>query len=458
MSITYGITDAGFVRKTLEIIKAEREESVRQTFGTSIDLAPEGPIGQWIGVESEREALLWELAEAAYNSLNPDSAEGAAQDSVAAITGTLRTPAQPSLVTLALTGTPTTPLDAGRIASVSITEKRFTTLVATVIPAALTARATSTAYVIGDRRTNNGHAWICTIAGTSSAGTGPQTATAAAPTVVDGTVSWYWLGLGTGAIDVAAASEESAAIVGSTGTIRTIETPVSGWSGVVNLADAILGNEIEGHAALRIRREQELVANGGGLVESIRNALLDTTNVPGVLGVRVFQNSDYQVNGDGMPPNSIEAVVRGGTDADIRATLWAFGASAGIYSHGSVSGTITDSQGHVQTVRFSRPTEVPIYIVMTVERNTLTYPLDGDTQIRTSILARGNADDAFGINARPHMVRSQAFLVDGVLDVPVCNVGTAPAPVTEASIAIGLREIAVYDSARIAITLTSGTP
>lgn len=459
----YGMTPEGFVRKTLEVIISERETAWRNRFGQSIDVSPEGPIGQIIGLESEREALVWELVESAISSLDPDKAEDAAQDAVAAITATVREKARASTLTAVFTGTPTTPLDAGRVASVTGTGSRFVSLLATTL-VAVSARATSTAYVVGDRMHSNGHAWQCVGAGTSSGSATPLVVPTVAPWLVtDGTVSWLWLGLGTGVADVETASESTGAIVAAATELREIETPVTGWDGVCNVGDAVLGRDREGNTDFAQRRERELVANGGSIVESIRNAILGNDldgqpNVPGVIDCRVFQNTDYLTDADGMPPHSVEVAVYGGLEADIVRTLWNFGAAAGIRTHGNQTSTIVDSQGFTQTVKWSRPVMVPIWIAMTIKRDTRVFnDSTGPAAARTNILAMGAAG-SFGKNAVPHAIRSQAFFVPGVLDVPVCNVDDAITPTTEAEIQISPREIAEYATSRIAITLTSGTP
>ena len=69
--MSYGITLAGFVTKPLQVIKAEREEEYRARLGASIDTSPESVLGQIIGIESEREEALWDLALAIWNARNP---------------------------------------------------------------------------------------------------------------------------------------------------------------------------------------------------------------------------------------------------------------------------------------------------------------------------------------------------------------------------------------------------
>ena len=126
----------------------------------------------------------------------------------------------------------------GRVATVTGTLARFATTAEKTI-AALTAWAQSTAYLVGDRRTANGNAYHCTVAGTSlGSGTGPSgTGTA----IVDGTATWRYLGVGTGAVDAPFQAEQAGAIGALAGTLATIATPVFGWNNVVNLLDAVVG-------------------------------------------------------------------------------------------------------------------------------------------------------------------------------------------------------------------------
>lgn len=67
---------------------------------------------------------------------------------------------------------------------------------------------TTTAYVVGDRVTNSGHVYKCVVAGTSG-GSGPS-ATVVGGTEVDGTVTWLYLGDGTGVGSVSAAFANTA--------------------------------------------------------------------------------------------------------------------------------------------------------------------------------------------------------------------------------------------------------
>lgn len=136
MGIQYGVTPAGFVAKQQQIIIAEIITVLQQTFGSNINTGAESVFGQLVGIFSEREALLWQLAEAVYDSQYPDGAEGSSVDNILALTNLKRLPATPTitnnaplvdpitLVTLyglLLYGTPGTIVPAGSIIQTSAT-------------------------------------------------------------------------------------------------------------------------------------------------------------------------------------------------------------------------------------------------------------------------------------------------------------------------------------------------
>lgn len=126
---TYGLTPAGFVGKSQAVIKAELEATLQQAFGLNINLAPNSNFGQLVGIISEREALIWQLAEAVYASQNPGGAEGTSVDNILALNNLRRLQAtatrtnptallQPNGITLygiVLRGTPGTVIPAGSL-------------------------------------------------------------------------------------------------------------------------------------------------------------------------------------------------------------------------------------------------------------------------------------------------------------------------------------------------------
>lgn len=445
-----GITPAGFVIKTLLEILAEWESKISDGLSPNMDQTPQSPIGQWNGVGVGSVSELWELAQAAYNGTDPDNAEGQQLDAICAITGTLREPAAPSTVTLTATGTPGTLLNAGRVASADGTDTRFATDDAASI-AAVPAWAITTAYGLGARVTNAARVYQCITAGTSAGAGGPTTT---AEDITDNTVHWKYLGEGTGAVDVDASAEVNGPLAAVAGSINSIETPVAGWSTVVNLEDADLGNLEETDEELRSRREDELATPGSSTVDALRADLL---KIPDVTSAKVFHNTTMVTDVNGLPPKSVEALVQGGADADIREKIWTSGVAGGIETYGTVSGTIVDSSGVVQTVKFSRPDDEPIYIIVNAVVDPLVFPANGVDLIKAAIIEWGDAVPV-GYNVVSKAVGANAFKVPGVLDVTTCYIGLAPAPASEATLVMGVRQLPLYDTSRITVNTTPGSP
>ena len=445
-----GVTVDGFVSKTQEEIRAEMDADAKSAYGTSVGVSDDDFFGRLFAIMSERLALLWEVAEAVNAASDPDSNTGAQQDSIAAISGAVREAATNSTDTLTLTGVNATLVTSGSQASLSTTLERFTTLANATLVTTV-AWATSTAYVLNDRRTNGGNVYIVTVAGTS-AGSGGPTGTGTA--IVDNTVTWRFVGVGTADIDVAAQAANTGPVVAAAYDIDTIETSVSGWDGVANLLDAVEGTNNETAEAFRLRREDELAKAGTTPRDPLRVDLLEVADVT---TVKLFINDTDTTDADGVPPHAFEALIQGGTDQAIWDRLLS-AKSAGAKTHGTEIGTATDSEGNAIAMAFSRPTETDIYCELTYTYDADLYPTDGDAQVKAAIVAFGDAQST-GKDVVSSSVAAQAFVAAvGVLDVTLAYINTSAPAIAETTIAIGLRELAVYDTSRIVINSSAATP
>ena len=453
---TYGLTTDGLIVKTLSVIRDELNTRLRDAFGASIKLDDRSVFGQISGIVSEIAALVWELAELVNSSQDPDKASGAALDALCLLTGTLRPAASYSTVTGTLTGTPTTIVTSGAIVKTDSTDVAFVTMADATIDT-VDAWVASTAYAVDDRVTSSGNVYQCTTAGTSDTPTGPSDTGSG---IVDGTVEWIYLGEGTGAVDVDMRGQETGPREASAGDLIVIDTQIAGWDGVTNLLDATPGRDAATDEELRTLREAELATAGSTPVDALRAELLD---IEDVVAVTVFVNNTDATNSDGMPPHSVEALVRGpeSPDAAFDQTIWdalLAGVAAGIQTHGTIVGTSTDSQSTEHTMKFSRPTNTPIYIRVGITYDDDEYPEDGDDLIKDAIVDWGDAQST-GKDAVPSAIISAAHSIDGVLGVSYVAISDSAiaTPTTWAALTAYVTGNTVINAGRVYRCTTSGT-
>lgn len=450
--MAYGLTAEGWRTKPLLTIIEEVEADVRVDGG----FIPTGALKKYIAVVCKPIAEVWEAMEVVNGAIDPDAAVGAQLRAVGALTGTVEKGESPSTADLTLTGTPTTLVPALSRAKEPLNQVEFRTLDDATI-AAVSAWAASTAYDVDDFAHNDsGRVYVVTDPGTSAGSGGP---TGTDDEITDGGVVWRYVGQGTGAITVAAEATEDGPLEALSGEINTIVTPVSGWSSVVNLEDADPGRAVETDEQFRVRRELELTRSGDATLEAIRVAVSDLEDDDAIVAVKVFHNTADVTDADGVPPHAVEVMVQGGTDQNIRNALLVL-VAAGIATHGNVTGTATDTEGTVHTVKFSRPTLVPVYIALELiyDANVWLDVDDQVDQVKASTVLYGDGQPSGKDVVSRAISAKGAFAVAGVLDVPVCNIGTAPSPTTETTIPVSLRELPTYDTSRITVTATPGVP
>jgi uncharacterized phage protein gp47/JayE len=246
-------------------------------------------------------------------------------------------------------------------------------------------------------------------------------------------------------------AEETGPVRADAGTLTVIAEAVAGFTSGTNPLDADLGADAENDTSYRRRQVDELSRPGSTTVDAIRADLLD---VVGVTHVTVYENDTDVTNGDGQPPHSIEAVVLGGTDAAVRAGVFVAKAG-GIQAYGTNSGTVTDSQGNVHTVAFSRPSDISIYVSATLTYLSGVYP--GDTAIKQAIVDWADSYLSVGHDVLRARLFGEFYVAGagGIVNISALTLGTAPSPVGTADLTIGVRQRAVFDTSRIVLTSTA---
>lgn len=381
------VTPTGFVVQTTDDFEALLLQAEQAAFGAGVNASSSSIFGQLNSIMADQFSEMSEVLNDLSNSFNPETATGAALDALCAITGVIRLAATYSKVTLTVNLNAGVTLPIGRVVSAA----------------------------------GNPSVKFTTIAAVNNPGGSP------ASFPVD---AWATV---TGPVFAAA------------GSLTTIETPVTGWNSSTNALDATLGTDLETDSALRIRRQATLQASGSANAQAIR---ADVLEVPGVTQAAVFENPTDITDGAGVPPHAFEVVVQGGADLDIANAIWG-SKPIGIATYGSVTQPIIDYTGTSQNVKFSRPTDVPIYVDVSISVDG-TYL--GDTSVKSAIAAY-ISQFLLGQDVIVSQLYPVLLAVQGVTDIQHIYVSLAPTPTLPNNIVIPPRSLASNITANDTVTV-----
>jgi len=389
----YGVTPTGFNKKTRDIAIQEMRDDARSSYGPSIDVEDESPLGNIITIVGFQVGQAWDGQEGVYNSMYQNTAEGIPLDNALALTNNERLGKLKSSVVQNIIG-----------------------LAGTVIPIGFRMS------VIGDS---------LTIFETTSEETIPAG----------------------GNINLTMTATETGAKIALSGTLTVIDTPIDGITSGSNSADATVGRDSETDAEAKLSAEDKKQKSGTSPVEGIRRAILDLDNVFQAI---VIENEDDVIDIDGRPPHSVESVVQGGDDTEIATAIFQ-SKSAGIQTFGSESEIITDNQGLNHTINFNRPTDKPLYVIVNITPNTdpdegVLYPVDGDDQVKDAIVSWG-ADFAIGQDVLRDGAKGIINPINEIAGIRVVEVlfALTPTPTTDTPVSIGKNELASFSLANIIV-------
>lgn len=480
--MAYGITANGFVIKDLQTIKTELETDFRASYGSDLDVSEDSISGQLIGNLSKKFSSIWEALQAVFESFNPDRAEDISLDGVSALVGTERLPATSSTATVGLYGNIGTVIPAGHLIRQDETNEDFSLDEAVTIGLSDVIDIDfSVATVL------NNQLYTVTINGTPFTYTSDGTATAieimtgliasidggSEPVLtidnLDGTGRIYSsdgaLGFSISVdanlqVDVQASPGEYSAV--NTGpisvpadTLNIIVNPIAGLNSVNNLAAGFAGRNIETDEQLRIRRRELLTGLGAATDEAIRQAVLQ--EVDNITACLVVSNRTDATDGDGRPPHSFEVVVSGGDEDEIARVIWE-NMPSGIYPEGDIVKTVVDSTGKDQTVRFSRPTNVYIWVDLEYSLNTEeNFPLNGEILIKQNIVDWALENIGIGDDVIYQRISIPVYDVPGVGTIQIelatsATPGGPPGAYSAANVVIASDGLAVFAATRITVT------
>lgn len=470
--MSYGVTEEGFVLKRLPDIMTALEASLRAALG-DMNFNADSVMGQIDGVFSKASADVWEAIQATYNAGYPSTATGISLDHAVELTGVHRLDATATEVLLWLTGNDGTTVPQGSQVRVTETGAVFELVENVVISKTTALRAviafnttTTNTYEV---RVNQDAATVvyttgnlfALLAAAINALDHPVTATVVDSTIVltaddsETVFNVFTNSLMAIASVVTPATAESTVtgpVLALAETVDELLTPVSGWSAATNPDDGILGRNVETDVELRQRRRESLRIIGAASVEAIRSRMRQ--EIESVQSVVIFENRQ-PTTVDGRPSHSFEAVVQGGDDADIANMLWQL-KPAGIQTYGNTTVVITDSQGDDQAIQFSRPVEVPVIVVATVQIDLARFPAIGASMVRDAIVAFGNTL-AVGEDVSVQRFYCDIFALPGVLAISMTVQREGePGTLDEYSLEIGEVEIAIFENANVTVNPTTG--
>lgn len=385
----YGLTATGFRRKRLSDIIKSINSRLSDSLGVSIQTASNSVLGQLVGVFSFEIADLWEQGENSYNAMYPSTAQGVSLSNAAGLAGIQLIDAEYTTLIATCFGAENTEVPY----NAQITDGAYTYSCTDVYAQILSSRASVIGLqLVGSVAT--GASYTLTIDNQTQTYTATSSDTktivlvnlAALFSFTDRTFSVNDETLLIQMSDQAATMkvipsatlifstigspfnfkcDNAGAITPALGTVSRIVTTYAGWDSVENNVAAATGRNAETDISLRQRWGKSVYARASAMVEAVQAALYD---VDGVTYAIVYENDTDTTDDYNRPPHSIEAVVEGGSAADIGKAIWRTHAG-GITTYGDEAVMVYDSQTIPHIMRFNRPAAVTIYLQIKVTAN-----------------------------------------------------------------------------------------
>jgi uncharacterized phage protein gp47/JayE len=346
--MTNQINNSGLILENLNDIIANLTTGLQEIYGIDINVDSNTPDGQLINIIAQAKIDILQLIQSIYNQFDPDSAIGIQQDYLYAINNIQRIGASYTYQ------------------NIQITTDRALTL------QGLDANANvldATGYTVAD---NLGNQFI--LLDTQN--------------IADaGTYTFNFRSKGLGAINT---------------TPNTITTPITIVLGVLSINNSTsasaIGIDGESDSAFRIRRAQSVALGSVGYLNGLLGAL---QNITGVVNASLFENNTSTTDANGIPANSIWAIVEGGANSDIAQEICQR-KSAGCGMYGATTYNITLPSGQIFTAKFDRPTSKILYIKFDIKPLKTGQSFDTAT-IKTNFINLltfkiGDAVDAYDLS------------------------------------------------------------
>lgn len=384
-------TTAGLVLPTEAAIKAALWSDFQAAFGGRLNQSDATPQGQLVASLTAALGASNDLLAQYVNLVDPARSSGRMQDAIARLYFLERIAATPTTVVCTCAGAPGTVLPQGSLAQASDGTIYYSTGAATIPPS--------------------------------------------------GSVSVTFAAINTGPITCPA------------GALNRIYRTVTGWDSITNPADGTLGRLEETPAEFEARRKESVSLNATGILPAIKAAMLNVANVTDVYVTENPTASAVTIRGVSVAARSIYVAVQGGLDSDVARAIWSR-KPPGCGMVGGTSITVTDQTGYqapypTYTVKFQRPSAVPIYVSVTLADNG-TVPADALTQVQDAILAA--FDPTIGGTVYALQFAQAVAALGAWVQLTSIAIGTTSSPAAS-SVAININQIASIARANITVAL-----
>jgi hypothetical protein len=404
--VAYGLTPTGFNLKPTAQVINDIAAALLANLSPTLNLGAASALGQLIGIIGADQGELWQQLQAIESAFDPNKAAGDQLSSLSLITGTKRRGATNSVA---------------KSCTVNINPGTY-------------AAGALTSYPVGNPAAVFANVTPVTNSGGSAANF---------------------------SVDFKAIT--AGPVLAPANTLTVIASPISGFNSITNPTDALVGLGLASDAELRQSRAAAIQGGGSSTAGAIRSAILNNLGVSNggdVINCTVVNNDKDITDVNGLPPHSFEAIVVGAlsdvtADAAIAAQIAAT-KTAGDTAFGfNRSIIVNDSQGNPHNIGFTRPTTIPIYVAITVQRDPLSPYTPTVAAIQAALVAWAQAAlGAGGQSVIIERIKAVALSVPGALDVPAAAIGTSPSPVGTANIPVNVRQIAMLSSSNIVVTIT----
>jgi uncharacterized phage protein gp47/JayE len=448
--------------------------------GDTVDTSAGSILGRFIGLQSEPNAVLWEVVQEVYDAFNPAAAQGVALDNVVSYGGLVRKEASPSRIYAFIDGSYNTVIPEGSVVTSSFTGNRFSSEEVLTLDnnnvsnfsisvPTVTSSATYSVVINSGLRTitcsftADGSATLGEILAGIKASIDANASSVVTTSIIDNlfvkvnVVNQFnpvSVTL-TGALafskirkSVICVASENGPIEQNAFTVDTIGTPVLGWDKVENITAADMGRNRETDTELRVRFKNSKYVRGGNIQDALYSDLLALVGVESVI---ILTNDTASTDSNGIPAHSFMALVEGGISADIVKAIWK-NKPVGIRTYGSSSASVTDAQNTTQTVYFQRPTPLLYYVSIDITTN-IDFPVDGVDQIKAALVKYNNESYKTGDDIIYSRLYTPINSVTG-FQINSLHIGTSASPSGTANIATSFSQIPTLDAVRIDITIT----